>query len=174
MSATATPTKNHAWIYFFAFLIVASVGVTAFMIWFNLSIQLTAKQLNEAKDLWKENGPKDYNLIYTKRLNDDSRVHTFKIKVRAGKVEEVLLDGKPLAQNKDEGQEQDPRIFHSMHQILRDIERFMDQDSKPGAPKVYVTAIFDDKNGALRRYIRRVMGTNLRIEMHLTVEAVEK
>ena len=159
---------------FFAFLIVASVGVAAFMIWFNLSIQLTPEQLDEARNLWKEKGSKDYDLVYTKRLNEDTRVETYKVKVRAGKVEEVLQNGKPLEQNKEEGQEQDPRIFHSMDQILRDIERFMDLDRKPGAPKVYVTAIFDDKNGTLRRYIRRVMGTTLRIEMHLTLKEVEK
>jgi hypothetical protein len=166
------PKKNHAWIYYFAFLLVASVGVAGFMIWYNLSIQLTTEQLESAAQLWREKGPTDYNMVYTKRLNDDAKIATFNVEVRAGKVTKVLMNGRPL--EKDNPEDSDPRIHHSMDRLFHDIERFMDIDRKPGAPKVYVTAIFDDKNGGLRRYIRRVMGTTLRIEMHVTVTPVEK
>jgi Family of unknown function (DUF6174) len=166
------PGQNHAWIYFFVFIVVASVGVAGFMIWFNLSIQLTPDQLEEAQRLWKEKGPKSYNMVYTKLLNDDPKVDKFEVEVRGGEVKKVQMNGKPLQREKEDGP--DPRIHHSMDRLLRDIERFMELDKKPDAKKVYVTAIFDDKNGALRRYIRRVMGTTQRIEMHITVEAVEK
>jgi hypothetical protein len=168
---TAPPKKNHAWIYFFAFVFIASVGVMLFMIWFNLSIQLTPEQLEAARTLWKEKGPKSYDMVYTKRLNDDVKVGTFQVKVRAREVKEVLMNGKPLVKENDE--DSDPRIYHSMDRLFSDIERFMVLDKKPGAPKVYVTAIFDPDTGALRRYIRRVMGTTLRIEMHITLKTGE-
>jgi Family of unknown function (DUF6174) len=163
--------KNHAWIGFFAFLIVASVGVTAFMIWYNLSIQLKPEQLEAARKLWQETGPKSYNLVYTERHNEE-KTNTFAVKVRDGKVDEVLMNGRPL--EKTEEQKDDPRIYHSMDAQFRMIENFMKLDQKPDAPRVYVTAIFDEKNGAVLRYIRRVMGTTKRVEMHFTLDAVVK
>jgi hypothetical protein len=178
-SSTTTPTaapapikKNDGWIYFFVFIIVSSIGVAGFMIWFNLSIQLKPEQLEAARQLWKKNGPKSYNMVYTKRLNEEEKVDKFVVEVRDEKVTKVLLNGRALA--KDAESDSDPRIYHSMDVLLRDVQRFMDIDQKPGAPKVYVTAIFEPDTGALRRYIRRVMGTRLRIEMHVTIEAIEK
>ena len=77
MNGESTPAppkpKNNAWIWFFAFLLVASVGVVAFMIWFNNSIQLTPEKLAENLQRWKEKGPRDYKLTYTKRINNDPR-----------------------------------------------------------------------------------------------------
>ena len=174
MSENTPPPRptNYGWVYFFVFIIVASVGVAAFMIWFNLSIQLKPEQLEEAQKLWQANGPKSYDMVYTKRLNDDSKVDKFEVKVRAGVVEEVKMNGQRLTRQADD--DTDPRLFHSMDRLLVDIQRFMDIDQKPGAPKVYVTAIFEPDNGALRRYIRRVMGTTTRIEMHITLTPVEK
>ena len=165
------PRKNHAWIYFFVFIIVASVGVAGFMIAFNLWIQLNPEQLEAARKLWQEKGPTSYNLVYTKRLNDDTKVDTFEVEVRGREVKKVLMNGRPLQKEKDE--HEDPRIHHTMERLFRDIERFMELDKKPGAKKVFVTAIFDDQNGGLRRYIRRVMGTTQRVEMHITVTAID-
>ena len=165
------PRKNHAWIYFFVFIIVASVGVAGFMIGFNLWIQLKPEQLEAATKLWQKKGPTSYNMVYTKRLNDDTKVDTFEVEVRGGEVKKVLMNGRPLQKEKDE--DEDPRIQHSMERLFRDIERFTELDKKPDAKKVFVTAIFDDQNGGLRRYIRRVMGTTQRIEMHITVTAIE-
>jgi hypothetical protein len=164
--------KNYGWAYFFAFIIVASVGVAGFMIWFNLSIQLKPDQLEAATKLWKEKGPKNYDMTYTKQLNDDTRVDKFEVKVRGGKVEEVRMNGRPLVrQSEDAG---DPLPYHSMDRLLSDIERNMDIDQKAGAPKVYVTAVFEPENGALRKYIRRVMGSKTRVEINVTLKPVDK
>jgi hypothetical protein len=165
------PRNNWGWMGYFVFIIVASVGVAGFMIWFNLSVQLTPEQLEEAHKRWKEQKIRNYNMLYTKRLNDDKKTDKFEVEVRGGEVKKVHLNGKPL---QTESKEDDPLAYHSMDRLFRDIERFMDIDQKPGAPKVYVTAIFDEKTGAIRRYIRRVMGSNQRIEMNVTLEEVEK
>ncbi|MBM3997079.1 MAG: hypothetical protein FJ303_23450 [Planctomycetes bacterium] len=163
--APPTPIKkNNYWIYFFVFVFVTSIGVAAFMIWFNLSIQLNPEQLENAIRLWNANRPKNYNLVYTKRLNDDSHTDKFEVEVSEGVVTKVLMNGNSL--------DKELRPFHSMDRLLRDIEKFSEMDAKPGAPRVYVTAIFDPHSGALRRYVRRVMGTNLRIEMQINIDAL--
>ena len=170
---TPPPQKNHTWIYFFAFLVIASVGVTVFMIRFNLSIQLKPEDLAAARKLWEEKGPKSYDLFYTEQLNDDDRKTVFAVKVRAGKVAEVLMNGKPLEPTTEDGVEHDPRPYHSMEAKYRDIERFLDIDQKKDAPRVYVIANFDPETGAVLRYIRRVMGTRERVELNLRVEAMK-
>jgi hypothetical protein len=185
------PKKNHLWIYFFAFLLIASVGVTVFMIRFNQSIQLKPEDIDANRKLWEARGPKNYNLFYTEQVNDDDRKTVFAVKVRASKVTEVLMNGKPLAPTTEDGIEHDPRPYHSMEAIFRNIERFMDidqgkepepkKDSEPKkgldqkkeAPRVYCIANFDPETGAVLRYIRRVMGTRQRVELNLKVEAAE-
>jgi hypothetical protein len=157
--------NNYGWVAYFAFLIVASLGVMIFMIWYNQSLQLTPEQLQEARTLWEEKGPKNYDMIYTKRINEDPPIK-FAVKVRGGRVQEVLMNGKPL--EADEDRRDDPRIFHSMTGLLRDMERFMDIDQKPKAPKVYVTLKSDEQTGRVIEYIRRVMGTRQRVQ--ITVE----
>ena len=163
--------KNNAWICFFVFVTVASVGVAVFLIWWNLHIQLTPELLEKAEILWQENGPANYNMVYTKRLNDDAKVDKFEVEVRAEQVTKVFMNGKPLS--KDEDEDKKMRIHHSMDRLFRDIDRFMDIDQKPNAPKVYVTAIFDDKTGAMLRYIRRVMGSKQRLEIHVAMDALD-
>jgi len=169
------PSANNAWIYFFAFLLIASIGVTVFMIWFNQSIQLTPHDLETARKLWEQKGPKNYNMVYTQQINDEDKKTAFFVKVRNKEVVEVLMNGKPLEPTKgDDGQIQDPRAYHSMDAKFRDVERLMDIDQRKGAPKVYVIANFDPETGAILRYIRRVMGTTQRIELNTKIEPVDK
>lgn len=167
---TKPPRNNWGWIAYFIFIVVASVGVAGFMIWFNLSIQLTPEQLEAARALWKENGIKNYDMIYVEKHSPEDRVMTFVVRVRKGEVKEVTMNGKALEKDKD--RTDDPKIYHSMDALMRFIENNQFIDSKPGAPKVYVTGVFDEKTGALRKYIRRVMGSAQRVEILVTEFAV--
>ena len=171
VSPPATPKNNYAWIWFFAFIIIASIGVTTFMIAYNLYIQLTPDKLESAWTKWKKDGPKSYNMVYTKRINDDSKVITYGVKVRNGKVIEVKQDKVLLEKTKE--QTEDPRIYHSMDSLFRDAERFLVLDAKPEAKRVYVMAIFDDQNGAMRYYVRRVMGGTERVELRIELQATD-
>jgi hypothetical protein len=45
------------------------------------------------------------------------------------------------------------------------MEGYMRMDTKPDARKVYVTATFEVETGAMRRYVRRVMGSTERVEI---------
>ena len=160
----APPPRNNAWIWFFLFIFVSSIGVTGFMIWFNLSIQLTSDKLEASRKLWQDSGPKSYDMKYTKWINDDPNGITYRVKVRDGKAIEVK-QGKELLEQKD--RTDDPRMYHTMDALYRDVERFMDIDTKKGAKRVYVTAVFNEDHGAIRKYIRRVMGERERVEIRV-------
>lgn len=160
----AAPRRNLGWIFYFAFLIIASVSVTVWMIYFNLSIQLTPEQLSAAQARWKEKGPRDYKLFYTKRINDDTKPITIAVTVRDRKVTDVRMNGKALESEKD----------HSMDGLFADAERFGLEDRQPGAKKVYTIARFDDKTGAMLYFVRRVMGGNERIEIDVKTDWMEK
>jgi hypothetical protein len=162
---TGQPPKktNYIWVGYFAFLVIASVGVAAFMIWFNLRQQLTREKLEAAEKLWNEKGPKSYKMTYMKQLQGE-KLTTFAVTVHNKNVTEVLRNGKPLEKNADETR--DPKIYHSMEAHFLFIQRFMDLDEKPDAPKVYAVANFDPQTGALQRYIRRVMSSNERVELN--------
>jgi hypothetical protein len=79
------------------------------------------------------------------------------VKVRGSKVVEVLDNNQPL----DEGR----LVYHSMPRLMDDIERFLDLDSGKDKPRTFVRAFFNAKTGALQRYVRRVMGTQQRLEI---------
>jgi len=165
-----TRRKNSTWIWFFAFLAAASVGVAGFMIWFNSRMQLKPEELEAAMERWRTHGPGDYRLIVTKHVNDNEP-DRYEVTVRARRVIEVRLNGQRL---RDESNEPYPpgheRLqWYTMHHLLREIEVFLDRDAKEGRRNFNV-ADFDEETGALRRYVRRVMGTSRRVEETVQLE----
>jgi hypothetical protein len=162
---TTPRKKNHAWVWFFVFIVVASVGVAGFMIAFNLRMQLKPEQLETAMQRWNERGPSDYLMTFTKRINN-SEPDTFVVKVRAKKVVEVSMNGKPL-RNEDTEQPfpagHDQLQYYSMDRLLRDVERFIQLDARDGK-KIYNVATFDKDTGALETYTRsdKVAGQHVR------------
>jgi hypothetical protein len=174
-SNAPTPRQNWGWMGYFLFLLVASIGVTVFMIWFNWHIQLKTEELEHNFALWKEKGPKNYDMIYKKKLGVLGTEDVFAVKVRAGKVESVRMNNAPLERNKDQDPEVDPRIYYSMDSIFRDIRRFMELDQKNKEDhKVYVVATFDSKTGAVLKYTRYDMKTKDRVEMNIILTPVEQ
>ena len=168
----STPRKkNSLWVWFFVFIVVASAGLAGFMIWFNLSLQLKPEQLQDAMKRWKELGPADYLMTCTKRLNEDS-TDTFAVEVRARKVVEVRLNGKPL-RNEETGEPYPPgheRLqYYSMDRLLVEIERFLEMDAK-ASTKNYNYAYFDERTGALQRYVRSVRSTRQHVEENVKLE----
>ena len=163
--------KNHYWVWYFAFIVLASVGVAGFMIDFNMRQQLKAEQLEGAMQRWQQHGPADYLLTISKRINESDQADIFVVRVRQRRVIEVRLNGQLL---RDESNEPYPpgheRLqWYTMDHLLREIEIFLDQDAKEGR-KNYNVAYFDEQTGALQRYIRRVMGTRQRVEELAKVE----
>src|SRR5688572_19363830 len=88
--------KNYGWMIYFAFLLIASVGVAVFMIRFSLAIQLKPEDIEAAHKLWKEKGPKNYDMVMRKTVGIGGKEEVYAIKVRDGTVQDVMLDGRPL------------------------------------------------------------------------------
>jgi Family of unknown function (DUF6174) len=162
---TAEKKKSRAWMWYFALVFIASVGVAGTMIAFNLGLQLTPEKLEAEWRKWKANGPRDYRLTYTKRLNGSPQSDRFVVTVRDGKVREVLMNGARLEP------EQIP--YHSMDRLFHDIERFQELDAKESR-KVHMIAIFDDETGAIRKFTRSVMSTRQSVEIETNVEPLTK
>jgi hypothetical protein len=162
--------KNSTWIWFFAFLAVASVGVAGFMIWFNTRMQLKPDKLEAIMERWRTHGPHDYRLLVTKTVNANEPDH-YEITVRDRRVIDVRLNGQRLRNESNDpyppGHER--LQWYAMHHMLREIEVFLDQDAKDGR-KNFNVADFDEETGALRTYVRRVMGTKQRLQETVQLE----
>ena len=80
--------------------------------------------------MWKENGPRNYDWTYKKRIGESTDEDVFVVSVRHGQVDKVVM-------NPDTPQQQilPPRLreFHAMPALFNDIEEFWERDSKPGA-----------------------------------------
>src|SRR5205085_6979009 len=119
---------------------------------------LKPEQLTAARKLWREQGPADYTLSYTTRVDDETNESRYRVVVRGGKTVASTFNGNA------EAPERLP--FRGMEALFNDVERFQKKDIEKGSPKTYVRAIFDDqKTGGLRWYVRRVMGTHQRVEI---------
>src|SRR5262249_61191481 len=85
------PSSN--WIWYFAVVAVLSILFTLILVRFNLAQQLTLADLRAAEQLWKERGPADYDMEYTKQ---GSATGTFTRRVHNHRVETGICDGGPL------------------------------------------------------------------------------
>lgn len=153
---------NRRWIWFFLALIVLSVTAVTSLIVFNLRQQLKPEQLAAARQLWAENKPTSYQLAYTIKKGTEAKAESFVVRVRDGKVVSVSLDGRPL----------EKRLFayYGMDALLDFINDSLESDAKPGRPRTFTRGVFDPANGALRGYVRRVMGGSERVE--ITVDSL--
>jgi hypothetical protein len=155
--------KTHRWIWFFLVLIGLGLVAMATLIVYNLGQQLKPEQLAAARRLWRERGWRSYQLAYTIKRGIDKNKDTYVVRVRAGKVVSSTVNGRS----------EERRLFSArgMEALFDDIERFQKLDSEPGKPRTFTRARFDENNGALREYVRRVMGGQERTE--ITVDPLE-
>jgi len=58
--------KNRGWIWFFVVLTLLGVAAVGINLAYNLREQITPEQVQAARQLWEEKGPKNYDLVYTK------------------------------------------------------------------------------------------------------------
>lgn len=163
--STVPARKNRRWIWFFVVVFAMAVVATVVLIVFNLQQQLKPEQLAAARAMWKEKGPANYRMTYTQKLNQEPEDH-YVVKVRGGTVVESFFNGSA------EPPERWP--YRSMEALFDFVEKFMRDDAQPSRPKVFVRAIFDDKKtGALRWYVRSVMGERHRVEITIERFAID-
>lgn len=155
------PRRSRTWVWYFLILAVLAALSVAILIRYNRGQQLTRQQLDAARALWREKGPSDYDLDYTKTTTATER---FRVQVRRGKVVSALRDGQPM--------EERLYIFYDMPGLFDALEGFLEEDARPGSSATYMVATFDPADGHLVRLVRRVMRTSERLEIRVTLTPV--
>src|SRR5437762_2877461 len=152
--------RSRRWVWYFGVLLVLGAAAIIVPLRYNLMAQLTPEQLKAARALWKENGPADYELLYQERI-DTGPVETFRVEVRGDKVAVWRREG-----GREKNLEEltpSQRQAYTVPGMFERMERFLDED-RAAARRNYVTAVFDAKDGHPVRYVRRVSGTQERLE----------
>jgi hypothetical protein len=157
------PRQSRGWIWYFSVVAVLTVLATGTLIWFNYRQQLKPEQLEAARKLWKEHGPKDYDLRYSVKTRDETRIDHYTVVVRGGKVQAVTLLGerRPAVGPAPKAEAIPKEKFHyyGMPALFDQIEQFLDQDRQPDRPRVFAVARFDSQDGHLVLYRRSVSAT---------------
>jgi len=161
--------RNRNWLWFFAALVVLGAAAVAINWAYNARQQLTMDQLRAAEERWDKNGPADYDLTidktYQSATGDEPRTDHFEVTVRGRKVVQATMDGRPL----------DRRLWdeYDVDGWFGFVERFLEMDTTPGAPRTFRAAEFDPQTGQLLRFRRSVSGTHERQELVLTLTPAE-
>jgi hypothetical protein len=158
-----TPTFSHRWIWYFVVLGVLTAGGITANTWYNLRQQLTLEQLDAARRLWNEKGPRNYRLDYTikRDVNPDPAGTvpvTYTVQVRDGKVESI-------AGSAGHSGRSDDYEFGSMDSLFAAIEKRLCADADSAQPRAFVKASFDGRDGHVMHYVHSVMQTRERLEV---------
>ena len=147
--------KSRNWLWFFVALAV--MGTTAIAVnWvYNRRQQLSRDQVDAARKLWEEKGPRDYDLEYTLKGSVNG---TYTVKVRDGKVVSAEPDDRPIKVK---------RHYYGMPALFDFIDEFLLEDAQPGSARAYNLANFDPADGHLSRYVRSVSRRNYRLEIQV-------
>ncbi len=161
--AEAPPTsptrrKKWGWVWYFVLLLVLSAVAVAIIIGYNLRQQLTSDELAAAIGLWDARGPRTYKFEYVVKRGD-AKPDVYVVRVSDGRVVYGSLNDIPLPVDK--------LPTRSMAALLGDIRTFMERDAEPGKPWTYTRARFDENDGHLLWYVRRVMGSRERVEIQV-------
>src|SRR4051812_39848036 len=87
---------RRSWLWFYGILLVLALAGIVIPIVYNLRQQLTAEQLARARALWREKGTPDYALRYSARHDREPEPDEIRVKVRGGKVVQVVYNGAVL------------------------------------------------------------------------------
>jgi hypothetical protein len=156
--------RNRGWLWFFiavGLLTVVAVGIIVTYGQYQLRQQITREQLEDARKLWEQHGPRDYRLRYKITMGDDARTDTIEAVIREGKVvsDSVTLNGQPLKLRPDQ------HLYHDMPALFDFIDGFLKHDAKPDMPRTFARADFDPHDGHLKQYRRKVLSGRERQEI---------
>lgn len=165
--------RSWGWVAFFVVLGVMSVVAVILPIWYNLGQQLRREQLDEARLLWREHGPSDYDLTFNVYVSRERLPSRHVVRVRHGKVVLATCEGEPVEMSPElaaavglplggAGTSKAftvPRLFDHIEQLLDE------QEESEG--KNFLVAVFDPREGWPRRFVWRVRGTDQREEWNL-------
>jgi hypothetical protein len=166
-SATALPRRrNPNWIWVFVALAVLGILAVAINWAYNVGEPLTPEKLSAARELWKRNGPADYDLkiiISSTNSSGQTTSNTIDVKVRGGQVVSFLIDGRepPPLIGPDEKRRVDDerrqREGYTVDGIFDAVQEFMERDKRENIHS-YVRARFDKTDGHVILFSRQVGG----------------
>jgi len=165
--------QNRRWLLFFAVLAGLSVVAVTLPIVYNLGQQLRREQLQAAWTRWQQQGPADYDLTFSVRVDRETARQRHVVCVRHGQVVAALVEGRPLhiattlqgaiglplATTTDHPPWTMERIFEHLEELLRQ------QEQTRGSQ--FLVAVFDPQLGWPRRFVWRVARTSQRQEWDL-------
>jgi hypothetical protein len=178
-------SPSRRWIWFFLVLALLSAVAIVVPIVYNLSIQLRPEQLAEARRLWQENGPDNYDLEYlVKYMKHGSSVPgepEYLVQVRAGRVVLVVESGEVVYLDRGLAVAAGPAVLalsledassYGIPALFDEIEAKMPRDASLRR-HVFATAQFDPKDGHPYHFVIRVRGTAERLEWNIKLTRVE-
>ena len=171
---------NRLWIWFFVLLAAAGVFAIAAPLIYNLRQQLRPEQLEAARQRWKENGPRDYDLLWEDKHNTDPRPDEYQVMVRDGKVwvvhinREVLLAkelatplagavGPTVAALATDRVPQRELTGYTVESLFQTIEANLRKNAESNGQN-FATASFDPIDGHPSHYVYRVKHSAERVE----------
>jgi hypothetical protein len=169
-------------VWFFLILTVLAAGAITVPIVYNLSLQLTPEQLAAAERLWHQHGPRDYDLEYAEKIDPDTHIFIYRVKVRDGRVISFSSNDKIELLDQRAGVVLGPIVGlagdadfqeHSVEGLFRQIRQAMQEDAERGGRRNYVTATFDKHDGHPVHYVRRVAGKRERVEWNVKLHALD-
>lgn len=173
--AIETPPRrrNRNWVWVFGILLVLGVAAVSINWIFNVGQPLTKERLQEARNLWKQHRPNNYNVRIIKTSmfasvdgSKGTTVDEIVVHVRDRKITAFFVNGKepePLATARDEQQR---RESYDMDGLYDSIEEFLRMDERENK-KSFMRARFHKSDGRLTLFTRQVNGLR---SPHLQVE----
>lgn len=140
-------------------LILLVIGAIVGLNVYRQQYGLTQQRLDAAQKLWKERGPKSYDVHVQV---SGSAPGNYQIEVRDGQVTTAKRDGQPL----DAPREGQAWTMPGLFQVLQED---IDNDKKVSATS-FSQAEFDATNGSLTRYVRS--HDTQKVEMRVSVKPV--
>jgi hypothetical protein len=146
----AAPPRNRRWVWFFVVLGLVAILAVGISWVYHARQQLTLEELHRQRARWDQAGPRDYLLEYRMAAGKDQQYYV--VQFRNGRVESAVRKGQ--AGQPDESLRPDQYGYYSMPGLFDLIERNLEQDAQPRAPRASNQAEFDPDNGHLIFYQR--------------------
>jgi hypothetical protein len=158
-AAMAAGRRSQVWVWFFIVLAVLTLLWLGGLWWRSEQLRLTPERLVQARALWDQKRPRNYNLTYTKYVGTSGdHPDTIWVQVHNGKADQVTLNGRPITQD-DRPLSPSRYGRYDMSGLLDDIAEFLDIDAKQPALRAVTLAQFSADDGHLLLYSRQVPGT---------------
>src|SRR5262249_53167225 len=97
------PARRFRWIWYFAALVVLGAAAVTIPWVYNLSQQLDYEQLHAARQRWRGQGIRDYDLVCLSRVDQDPLPHQYEVAVRGERVVWLKLDGEVYLPREQQG-----------------------------------------------------------------------